>query len=48
MDGKGTMVWPDESRYEGDFKQGKRFGKGTQHFANGNYYIGQWKNDPGC
>lgn len=45
MEGKGTMIWPDESRYEGEFKQGKMHGKGTKHFANGNRYIGDWKND---
>ena len=45
MEGKGIMIWPDESRYEGEFKQGKLHGKGTKHFANGNRYIRQWKND---
>lgn len=23
MDGKGVIIWPDESRYEGDFAAGK-------------------------
>jgi hypothetical protein len=45
MEGKGVLIWPDESRYEGDFKGGKMEGKGTKHFANGNRYIGDWKND---
>jgi hypothetical protein len=45
MDGKGVIIWPDESRYEGDFHSGKMHGKGTKHFANGNRYIGDWKND---
>tara|TARA_B110000285_G_C15079610_1_gene592740 strand:- start:281 stop:451 length:171 start_codon:yes stop_codon:yes gene_type:complete len=39
------MVWPDESRYTGDFKLGKIEGKGTKEFANGNRYVGDWKND---
>jgi len=45
MDGKGVIIWPDESRYEGDFAAGKMQGKGTKHFANGNRYIGDWKAD---
>jgi hypothetical protein len=40
MDGKGVMIWPDQSRFEGDFKNGKMEGKGTKLFANGNKYIG--------
>lgn len=45
MDGKGLMIWPDESRYDGDFKMGKIEGKGKKEFANGNRYVGDWKND---
>ena len=45
MDGKGVMIWPDESRYDGDFKLGKIEGKGKKEFANGNRYVGEWKND---
>lgn len=45
MEGKGVMVWPDQARYEGEFKNGKMEGKGTKVFASGNKYIGQWKND---
>ena len=39
------MIWTDSSRYEGDFKSGKIEGQGTKVFANGNTYIGWWKND---
>ena len=39
------MSWPDQSRYEGDFKEGRIEGKGTKQFANGNRYVGEWKND---
>ena len=45
MEGKGVMTWPDQSRFEGDFKLGKIDGEGTKFFSNGNRYIGQWKND---
>ena len=40
MEGKGVMTWPDQSRFEGDFKLGKIDGEGTKFFANGNRYIG--------
>ena len=45
MDGKGVMVWPDQSKYEGEFKNGKIEGKGKKEFSNGNRFIGDWKND---
>ena len=45
MEGKGVMTWPDQSRYDGDFKEGRIEGKGTKQFANGNRYVGEWKND---
>lgn len=40
MEGKGVMTWPDQSKYDGEFKSGKIDGKGTKTFANGNKYIG--------
>ena len=45
MHGKGLMIWPDHSRYEGEFKGGKIEGKGKKEFANDNRYIGDWQND---
>ena len=45
MEGHGLMIWPDQSKFEGDFKLGKIEGKGTKFFANGNRYIGMWVND---
>ena len=39
------MIWPDHSRYEGEFKGGKIEGKGKKEFANDNRYIGDWQND---
>ena len=45
MDGKGVMVWPNLSRYEGDFKVGKMHGEGTKYFSNGDKYIGSWIDD---
>jgi hypothetical protein len=45
MDGKGLMIWPDHSRYEGEFKSGKIEGQGKKEFTNGNKYVGDWKSD---
>ena len=30
MDGKVVMIWPDQSRFEGDLQNGKTEGKGSQ------------------
>jgi hypothetical protein len=45
MEGKGKMTWPDQSYYEGEFKNGKMEGRGTKVWASGNKFVGQWKND---
>lgn len=39
------MVWPDQTRYEGQFKNGLIEGQGTKIFANGDRYVGTFKND---
>jgi uncharacterized protein len=39
-DGVGTAVFPDGSRYEGDFQEGKWTGQGIFYFGEG-----QWKGD---
>lgn len=41
----GIMSWPDGSKYEGDFINGKMEGSGTKTFANGNKWTGAWKNN---
>jgi serine/threonine protein kinase len=43
--GRGTMVFPNGDRYDGDFKDGKRNGCGTFTFANGRSYMGQFQQD---
>merc|ERR1719272_1551941 len=37
------MQWPDGAEYIGQWKQGRRNGKGTFTTPNGNQYIGNWK-----
>jgi hypothetical protein len=39
------MTWPDQSRYEGFFKQGKMEGQGSKYYANGNILEGAWAKD---
>ena len=40
-----TIIFPDETKYVGEVKNGKPHGKGTLTYPdNGGEYIGQWKN----
>ena len=44
--GKGLVLYPDNSRYEGEFKLGKRHGRGTSYDKEGNVvYEGEWEDD---
>ena len=36
------MIWANDSRYEGDWVDDKRHGRGTYHFANGDKCEGDW------
>ncbi len=42
--GYGIYVWNDGSRYEGNFKEGKRDGEGIYYYAKGSKYIGDQMN----
>ncbi len=44
-DGLGIQLWPDGSKYEGQWKQGKSNGYGRMTHANGDIYEGNWVND---
>lgn len=44
-DGRGTMVYPNGNRYDGEYKSGYRNGCGTFTFSNGRRYIGQFEAD---
>ncbi|MBK7935752.1 MAG: caspase family protein [Lewinellaceae bacterium] len=41
--GQGIFAYPDGSKYEGQFANGKFEGQGTFYFANGDKYIGAFK-----
>jgi len=45
MNGKGKMTWPDQSSFEGTFKNGKANGNGVELMSNGDKFIGQFQND---
>ena len=38
----GIYIWPDGTRYDGFWKNGKRDGLGRYVYANGNVYEGNW------
>lgn len=38
------MTWPDGTKYEGEFVNGKMTGQGVKTWPNGNKYEGMWKN----
>ena len=40
--------YPDGSKYEGDWENGKREGRGVLTFTNGEYYEGGFKDDHRC
>lgn len=44
-DGRGTMIFANGDRYDGEFQHGERHGCGTLTFANGRQYVGQFKDD---
>jgi hypothetical protein len=43
--GNGHKVWPDGSKYEGEFYGGSKDGVGIFKYSNGDVYSGQYKDD---
>lgn len=43
-DGQGVQSWPDEGRYEGQFRSGRLEGNGKFIYPNGDVYTGPWLN----
>ena len=40
--GKGTQIWLDGAKYEGDWRNGMAEGQGNFHHANGDVYTGEF------
>ena len=38
-------TYPDGSKYEGEWKDGKQHGQGTYSWHDGDQYVGEWKDD---
>eukprot|EP00826_Nyctotherus_ovalis_P002977 TRINITY_DN10597_c0_g5_i4.p1 TRINITY_DN10597_c0_g5~~TRINITY_DN10597_c0_g5_i4.p1 ORF type:complete len:201 (+),score=29.13 TRINITY_DN10597_c0_g5_i4:129-731(+) len=45
LDGKGMILYPDGSQYEGYLKNNEANGKGRLIHADGDVYIGEWVDD---
>lgn len=45
MHGQGLMVWPDQTRYEGEFRNGKMEGHGVKQYVKGDRYVGAFCED---
>ena len=43
VNGKGTKIWPNGDKYNGNWKNEKPHGLGTFKWVNGTKYIGDWK-----
>jgi len=41
--GLGTFAYPDGSKYDGHFNQGRPHGLGTWYYANGDKYVGSFR-----
>ena len=41
----GVETWDDGTEYEGQFKDGKKHGKGSITYPDGSTYSGQLKDD---
>ena len=47
MDGKGEYIWSNGDRYNGEFRNDMRNGKGEMYKSN-QTYTGQWKDNKRC
>ena len=42
--GVGVCIYMDGSRYQGDWRNGLKCGRGTHSFASGDQFEGEWEN----
>ena len=45
MHGHGIMNYADGSKYEGEFREGKKAGQGSRFFASGDRYVGTFESN---
>ena len=45
VNGYGTYIYDDGTKYVGQWKNGLTHGQGTYTWANGDKYVGEWKDD---
>ncbi len=45
INGQGTFAYPDGSKYDGQFTDGRLEGLGTWYFTNGDRYVGTFRNN---
>lgn len=43
MEGQGKYIWPNGTRYEGNWKEDLKDGLGKYYYENGNIYAGSFK-----
>lgn len=43
MDGEGVFIWPDERKYQGQYKEDKKEGYGVFEWNDGKKYRGYWE-----
>ena len=43
--GPGVQVWPDNAKYEGEWRENKANGRGKFWHADGDIYEGEWEDD---
>ena len=43
--GPGVQVWPDDARYEGEWRNNRANGRGKFWHADGDVYEGEWLDD---
>jgi hypothetical protein len=44
MDGRGTIIWNDGRKYEGNWKKGQMDGFGKMNYNDGRCYEGNFEN----
>lgn len=42
FEGRGIIVYANKERYEGQFHNGMKHGKGKYYYLKGQLYIGDW------